>query len=237
MRRGRTEVLHDIDLDVHAGEFVAVVGANGAGKTTLIQAIAGVIPPPRGTVHIDGIDVGRSDARTLSTRVGFVFQNPEHQFIAHTVFDELAHGLRLRHLSEDEVRTRTEEVLERFGLADKARSAPVPAVGRAEAAAVRRHGARRGRPRARPRRADLRPGPRPRRRTAEAAAGAQPRRHDGPRGHPRHAAGHRVRRSHDRPRRRPRAGRRPDRRMCSPMRRSSRAPVCDCRRCAADCWG
>ena len=120
MRRGRTEVLHDIDLDVHAGEFVAVVGANGAGKTTLIQAIAGVIPPPRGTVRIDGIDVGRSDARTLSSRVGFVFQNPEHQFIAHTVFDELAHGLRLRHLPDDEVRTRTEEVLERFGLADKA---------------------------------------------------------------------------------------------------------------------
>jgi energy-coupling factor transport system ATP-binding protein len=124
LRRGRTPVLHGIDLDVAAGEFVAVVGANGAGKTSLIQAIAGVVPPPKGTVLVDGVDVGRSDARTLSRRIGFVFQNPEHQFIAHTVFDEIAHGLRLQHLPDDEVRARADELLIRFGLADKADSHP-----------------------------------------------------------------------------------------------------------------
>jgi energy-coupling factor transporter ATP-binding protein EcfA2 len=124
LRRGRSEVLHGIDLDVARGEFVAIVGANGAGKTSLIQAMAGVVPPPRGTVHVDGIDVGRADARTVTSRIGFVFQNPEHQFIAHTVFDEIAHGLRQRHLPDDEVRARTEALLERFGLADKAGSHP-----------------------------------------------------------------------------------------------------------------
>ncbi|MFD4958741.1 ABC transporter ATP-binding protein [Microbacterium sp. NPDC058389] len=124
LRRGRTEVLHGIDLDVPRGAFVAVVGANGAGKTSLIQALAGVVAPPKGTVHVDGLDVGRADARTLSARIGFVFQNPEHQFIAHTVFDEIAHGLRLQHLPDDEVRTRTEALLERFGLTDKAESHP-----------------------------------------------------------------------------------------------------------------
>ena len=124
VRRGRTEVLHDVDLDVRRGEFVAVVGANGAGKTTLIQAIAGVMPPPRGTVHVGGLDVGRTDSRTLSSRIGFVFQNPEHQFIAHTVFDEVAHGLRLQRLPDDEVRERTEALLERFGLTEKAQTHP-----------------------------------------------------------------------------------------------------------------
>ena len=124
LRRGRTDVLHDIDLDVQRGEFVAVVGANGAGKTSLIQAIAGVMPPPRGTVYVDGLDVGRADARTLSSRIGFVFQNPEHQFIANSVFDELAHGLRLQRLPDAEVRARTEELLARFGLTDKARTHP-----------------------------------------------------------------------------------------------------------------
>ena len=124
LRRGRTEVLHDIDLDVPRGTFAAVVGANGAGKTSLIQALAGVVAPPKGTVHVDGLDIGRADARTLSTRIGFVFQNPEHQFIAHTVFDEIAHGLRRQHLSDDEVRARTVELLERFGLAGKAESHP-----------------------------------------------------------------------------------------------------------------
>ncbi|MFE7845408.1 ABC transporter ATP-binding protein [Microbacterium sp. NPDC057407] len=124
LHRGRTEVLHGIDLDIGRGEFVAIVGPNGAGKTSLIQAIAGVVPPPRGSVRIDGIDVGRADARSLSSRVGFVFQNPEHQFIAHTVFDEIAHGLRLRRLPPDEVRDRTVALLRRFGLDDRADAHP-----------------------------------------------------------------------------------------------------------------
>ncbi|CAL4858533.1 ABC transporter ATP-binding protein [Microbacterium sp. MM2322] len=120
LRRGRREVLHDVDLTVTAGEFVAVVGANGAGKTSLLQAIAGVIPPPRGAVRVAGTDAARLALRDLSQRIGFVFQNPEHQFIAHTVFDELAHGLRGRHLGEEEIRAQTMAVLTRFGLENKA---------------------------------------------------------------------------------------------------------------------
>lgn len=124
LTRGRTPVLHHIDLDIARGEFVAVVGANGAGKTSLVQAIAGVVPSPRGAVRVDGLDVGGTDARTLSSHIGFVFQNPEHQFIAHTVFDEIAHALRLRRLPEDEVRDRTMALLERFGLTAKAQTHP-----------------------------------------------------------------------------------------------------------------
>jgi len=120
LRRGRTEVLHGLDLSVEAGEFVAVVGPNGAGKTSLVQAIAGVVVPPRGAVRVAGADISRADPRTLPRRIGFVFQNPEHQFIAQTVSDELAHGLRQQGLDEDAVRERVEDVLERFGLADKA---------------------------------------------------------------------------------------------------------------------
>lgn len=123
-RRGRREILHGIDLDVAAGEFVAIVGANGAGKTTLLQSLAGVVPVPRGQVLLDGIDVARSDLRELSRRIGFVFQNPEHQFIAHTVFDELAHGLRRQRLAESDVRERAFDVLRRFGLEDKAEVHP-----------------------------------------------------------------------------------------------------------------
>ncbi|MEV8368514.1 energy-coupling factor transporter ATPase [Microbacterium sp. NPDC064584] len=124
LRRGRDTVLRDIDLDVARGEFIAVVGGNGAGKTTLVQAIAGVIVPPRRAVRIDGRDVARLGARELTERVGFVFQNPEHQFIAATVAAELAHGLRRRGLDDDAVRARTAEVLDRFGLSEKAESHP-----------------------------------------------------------------------------------------------------------------
>ncbi len=124
VRRGRTPVLHNIELDVHAGEFLAVVGPNGAGKTTLVQAIAGVVPPPRGRVLVDGIDPGRADVATLTARIGFVFQNPEHQFVTNTVFDELAQGLRLRGTSEAEIQARVADMLERFGLTGREASHP-----------------------------------------------------------------------------------------------------------------
>lgn len=120
VRRRRTEILHGIDLDLEPGSLTAIVGANGAGKTTLIQALAGVVPPPRGQVSVDGVDPGTASPRDLAARIGFVFQNPEHQFIASTVFDELAHGLRLRHLPDTEISTGVDEMLVRFGLEHKA---------------------------------------------------------------------------------------------------------------------
>lgn len=116
LRRGRMTVLHDVDLEVAAGEFVAIVGANGAGKTSLIQAIAGVVRGPRGRIDLGGLDPNRADPRSVAERVGFVFQNPEHQFVAHTVFDELAHGLRRQRITDDEVRERVDGMLRRFGL-------------------------------------------------------------------------------------------------------------------------
>ncbi|BDI24006.1 ABC transporter ATP-binding protein [Herbiconiux sp. L3-i23] len=116
-RHGRT-LLDQVDLTLHAGELTAIIGVNGAGKTTLLQAIAGVVPPPRGTVFLDGLDPARADVRALAARVGFVFQNPEHQFLEPTVADELAHGLRIRGLDAAEIDDRVDVMLRRFGLAD-----------------------------------------------------------------------------------------------------------------------
>ncbi|WOQ69808.1 ABC transporter ATP-binding protein [Microbacterium limosum] len=122
--RGGRDILRGVDLDVQAGDFLAVVGANGAGKTTLVQAMAGVVPPPRRRVQVNGLDPSRADAGALSRAVGFVFQNPEHQFVAATVFDELALPLRLRRVSEAEITERVSEMLERFGLAGREASHP-----------------------------------------------------------------------------------------------------------------
>ncbi|GAA1758265.1 ABC transporter ATP-binding protein [Agromyces humatus] len=116
-RRGPV-VVHDVDLDVVRGEFVAIVGTNGAGKTSLLQAIAGVIPPPVGAVDVLGLDPARADARTLSSRIGFVFQNPEHQFVAHSVFGELELGLRVHGVPEADRSEAALRLLRRFGLED-----------------------------------------------------------------------------------------------------------------------
>ncbi|WP_036283722.1 ABC transporter ATP-binding protein [Microbacterium luticocti] len=119
LRRGKTGVLHGVSFEVDAGEFVAIVGANGAGKTSLLHAIAGVITPPRGTVRLAGTDITRLPTRQIARRIGFVFQNPEHQFVTHTVRDELAHGL-----SATDAAARVPEMLDRFGLTDRAEVHP-----------------------------------------------------------------------------------------------------------------
>lgn len=72
-------LLTGIELEVHRGEIVALLGANGVGKTSLLLTLAGLLPPAAGTVE--------------GVRPGMIFQNPEHQFVAHTVAEEVGHGL------------------------------------------------------------------------------------------------------------------------------------------------
>ena len=115
-RRGPV-VVDGIDLDVASGDFLAIVGTNGAGKTTLLQAIAGVIPASGGSIDVLGMDPARADSRERARRIGFVFQNPEHQFVANTVAEELALGLRLQGITDDEVEVEVERMLQRFDLA------------------------------------------------------------------------------------------------------------------------
>lgn len=73
-------VLREVDLDLRGGEVVALLGANGSGKSTLLLTLAGLLAPVSGSVK--------------GPRPGLVFQNPEHQFIAHTVAGEIGHGLQ-----------------------------------------------------------------------------------------------------------------------------------------------
>jgi energy-coupling factor transport system ATP-binding protein len=116
-RRARP-ILADVDLTIRSGEFTAVVGTNGAGKTTLVQAIAGVVRPPRGTVSVAGLDPATATASALAGRVGFVFQNPEHQFVTQSVRDELAYGPLSAGMEPGAIDERVDALLERFGLSD-----------------------------------------------------------------------------------------------------------------------
>ena len=119
-----TLALRDVTLEVAEGDFCAVVGQNGAGKTTLARCLTGLLPVPPGTVFLEGPDLAGLALREIVGRVGYVFQNPEHQFVADTVFDELAYGLRARGADEATVRARVRELLERFGLRERAAAHP-----------------------------------------------------------------------------------------------------------------
>lgn len=117
VRIGGVNVLHDVDLQIRSGEFLAIAGVNGAGKSTLTRAIAGLVPLSSGSIAFAGTPLTALDIRQVGDRIGYVFQNPEHQFLARTVRDELAYGLRVRRRCKHEIGDRVDRMLGRFDLA------------------------------------------------------------------------------------------------------------------------
>ena len=88
-----TLALDGIDLDVERGEFVALIGQNGSGKTTLAKCLNGLLRPTRGRVVVDGIDTSKKGVmKEVCQRIGYVFQNPDHQLFNSQVYDEIAYG-------------------------------------------------------------------------------------------------------------------------------------------------
>ncbi|HEV2010067.1 MAG TPA: ABC transporter ATP-binding protein [Candidatus Limnocylindria bacterium] len=114
-----------VDLEVRAGEAVALTGANGSGKSTLALLLAGLLRPARGTVtDADGSALARLRAAALVRRVGTVFQDPEHQFVRARADDELMVGPLRTGATRDEARARAAELLERLRLAPLAAANP-----------------------------------------------------------------------------------------------------------------
>jgi len=123
----RRAVLSGIDLDVAAGEYVAIMGESGVGKSTLLNLIAGLDTPDSGTISLAGTDVGSLDEhkRTLVRRhdIGFVFQ-AFHLLPRLTVAQNIALPLSLLGYPRDEATERARHMLERLGLVDRADEYP-----------------------------------------------------------------------------------------------------------------
>ncbi|UCZ52220.1 ATP-binding cassette domain-containing protein [Bacillus shivajii] len=123
-RKKKQQVLRDIDIDFHEGEFIGIVGENGAGKSTLLQILAGILTPTTGSRSLLGKDFKKWSEHELRKNLGFVFQNPEHQFITDTVYDELAFGMKLNRDKEHDIREKVTHLLSRFRLEGKMWSNP-----------------------------------------------------------------------------------------------------------------
>lgn len=124
-------LLMGVDAEFSAGRATALTGRNGLGKSTLSFSLSGLTPPQAGRVLAERELAGglsaepwRWRSRELITRIGTVFQNPEHQFVAATVLDELLAGPRAAGVETDDARRRAEELLERLGLAAFAAANP-----------------------------------------------------------------------------------------------------------------
>jgi energy-coupling factor transporter ATP-binding protein EcfA2 len=130
-RDGKSPVREGIDLDIAAGAASVITGPNGVGKSTLALTLAGLLPEFAGTVEAGVVPAGRKGvrpsrwtSRELLTRIGTVFQDPEHQFLASTVRAELEVGPRALKLSPREIDGIVEGLLERLGLTALARANP-----------------------------------------------------------------------------------------------------------------
>src|SRR5918997_1564810 len=108
--------LEGVDLEVRRGEFLAVLGQNGSGKTTLVKHFNGLLGPTEGSVRVEGEETVELGIRRLGQRVGYVFQNPDHQIFSDTVADEVAFGPKIREMEEDEIEERVSEALAAVGL-------------------------------------------------------------------------------------------------------------------------
>jgi len=108
--------LNNINLSIHRGEFVALIGHNGSGKTTLAKHINGLLKPTVGEVIVHGFDTRKVSVADLARKVGYVFQNPDHQICMKTVWEELAFGPRNLGFTENEVKKIVNETLRIFNL-------------------------------------------------------------------------------------------------------------------------
>ena len=110
--------LHDVNLQIEKGEFVAVIGHTGSGKSTLVQHLSGLLHPQKGSVCVDGVNLNAKNAAAKKARnsVGMVFQYPEHQIFAETVYEDIAFGPRNKGLTPEETDRAVKDAMAFAGL-------------------------------------------------------------------------------------------------------------------------
>ncbi len=125
--KAEKQTLNDISVDIGRGEMVAIVGTNGAGKSTFSKVVCGMETESAGEISFAGKDFSKYSIKERAEHVGYVMQNPNQMISKVMIFDEVAFGLRLRGVPEDEVKERVNKALEICGLY-KMRNWPISAL-------------------------------------------------------------------------------------------------------------
>lgn len=117
-------ILHNINLSIATHDFLALVGGNGAGKSTLIKHFVRLLEPSQGEILIEGVSLRNWTFEKLRQHVGYVFQNPEHQFLTNTVESELRYSFATMKHPPLDSEQRVQEALDWFGLKRQAQANP-----------------------------------------------------------------------------------------------------------------
>lgn len=110
------EILHGVSFKVNKGEMVSIVGRNGAGKSTISKLICGFYKPTEGQILFNGRDLINDTIKERAEKIGIVMQNPNQMISKTMIFDEVALGLKVRGISEEEIKSRVFETLKVCGL-------------------------------------------------------------------------------------------------------------------------
>lgn len=110
------EILHGVSFKINKGEMVSIVGRNGAGKSTISKLICGFYKPTEGQILFNGRDLINDTIKERAEKIGIVMQNPNQMISKTMIFDEVALGLKVRGVSEEEIKNRVFETLKICGL-------------------------------------------------------------------------------------------------------------------------
>ena len=122
---GITTAVDKVNLDVQAGEFIAILGHNGSGKSTLAKHINAILNHTEGTVWVDGMDTAEEEhIWDIRQRAGMVFQNPDNQIIGQVVEEDVGFGPENMGVSTKEIWERVEESLRAVGMYEYRRHSP-----------------------------------------------------------------------------------------------------------------
>ncbi|KRL22259.1 ABC transporter, ATP-binding protein [Lentilactobacillus kisonensis DSM 19906 = JCM 15041] len=113
---GQPLLFDGLSLDVHEGEWLALIGQNGSGKSTLARLIDGLNVLKKGQIFVDGLLVSDQNVFDIRNKIGMVFQNPEDQFVGATVEDDVAFGLENRQIDREKMHQLVKTSLENVNM-------------------------------------------------------------------------------------------------------------------------
>ncbi len=117
---GSDDILHDINLTIRPGEFIAIMGPNGSGKSTVVKLLNGLLQPESGKIEIDGYNTANIKERlAIRQRVGLMVSNPDDAIVGSTVAEDLAFGPENLGLKPQQIKMRVDTALKMVSMEDK----------------------------------------------------------------------------------------------------------------------
>lgn len=106
---GDKKIFDDFSMEIKKGDYVTLIGPNGSGKSTLIRILLGFVKAD-GEIKIDDLEMSHQNVKKIISKIGVVFENPDNQFVAETVMDDIAFSLENMQINSKEIKKRIEEI-------------------------------------------------------------------------------------------------------------------------------